>query len=56
LKNDAILSFFFIKFLESNQEFFIKIEVVNKDGLLCCVIDIILVSILMKILASLQEI
>jgi len=36
LKKYAILSFF-IKFLESNQGFylFIKIEVMNKDDLLC---------------------
>ena len=30
-KND----FLFVKFLESDQDFFIKIEVVNKDGFLC---------------------
>jgi len=33
-KNDAIWSFF-VKFLELDQGFFITIEVINKDGLLC---------------------
>jgi len=32
--NDVVLSFF-VKFSESNQDFLIKIEVVNKDDLLC---------------------
>ena len=40
--------FIFVKFLESNQSFFINIEVVDIDGLLYWCNDIILVSTLMK--------
>jgi len=48
--------FIFVKFLESDQSFFINIEeFVNKDELFCWCNDIILVSTLIKNYCSTQR-